>query len=348
LRADVGMAPGSELNYRDLQRAIKSLYATTQFDDVQVRCDVVDNRAVLAFELKERPLLGDVDVTGTARVPAGTLKDQVDLLIGRPIDPALIARAIARMDSVYAAKGFYLARVRAETTTVKEGTKITFVVDEGQRMAVSGVRVDGNKRVSDREIVSAMQTRPEGFWWWRKGEFDDNKYAGDLTERIPQTYGRHGFIDMQLQHDTLVVDRERGKALVDVAINEGPQYVVGDFEINGARRFSGEELRRFYPFGDRGKTLKEAVSGVAGVITRSGTKDPDNVFDQSKWEQATQAVQEAYSNEGYIYAQVRPVVERVKVGKDSVPTVNLRWDIEERTPAIVNRVEILGNDITTE
>jgi outer membrane protein insertion porin family len=28
--------------------------------------------------------------------------------------------------------------------------------------------------------------------------------------------------------------------------------------------------------------------------------------------------------------------------------VNLRWDIVERTPAIVNRVDILGNDITTE
>jgi outer membrane protein insertion porin family len=31
-----------------------------------------------------------------------------------------------------------------------------------------------------------------------------------------------------------------------------------------------------------------------------------------------------------------------------VPTVNLRWEIDERQPAIVNRVEILGNDITSE
>jgi outer membrane protein insertion porin family len=31
-----------------------------------------------------------------------------------------------------------------------------------------------------------------------------------------------------------------------------------------------------------------------------------------------------------------------------VPTVNLRWEVDEKTPAIVNRVEILGNDITNE
>ncbi|HEU4995861.1 MAG TPA: outer membrane protein assembly factor BamA [Gemmatimonadaceae bacterium] len=349
LRGDVGITPGTALNYRTLQRAIKSLFETTQFDDIQVRCRVVSGKSIITFELKERPLLGEVDVRGANRVSVGTLRDQVDMLIGRPIDPAQVARAIAKMDSVYAARGFYLARARAETTTVAAGTKITFLVDEGRRMAVSGVRIDGNARVSDREIVSSMQTRPEGFFWWKKGEFDDNKYAGDVTERIPQTFGRHGFIDMQLTRDTLIVDRARGKALVDLSVTEGPQYRVGEFEVNGARRFSSDELRRFYPFTERGRTLKETVADVAGVLTRTGgPKDPPNVFDQTKWDEATRQVQEAYANEGYIYAQVRPVVERVKVGRDSVPTVNLRWDIDERTPAIVNRVDILGNDITTE
>jgi len=348
LRGDVGISPGSALNYRALQRAIKSLYATAQFEDIQVRCHVAGGQAILTFELKERALLSEVDVRGSDRVAAGTLRDQVDLLIGRPIDPSQVARAVTRMDSVYAARGFYLARTRAETTTVATGTKITFVVDEGQRMAVSGIKVDGNTRISDGEIVSNMQTKPEGFFWWKKGEFDDNKYAGDLTERIPQAYGKHGFIDMQLVRDTLIVDRARGKALVDISVTEGPQYRVGEFEVNGARRFSSDEIRRFYPFDDRGRTLKQTVSEVAGVITRSGSKDPPNVFDQARWEQATQQVQEAYANEGYIFAQVRPVVERIRVGKDSIPTVNLRWDIEERTPAIVNRVDILGNDITTE
>jgi outer membrane protein insertion porin family len=161
-------------------------------------------------------------------------------------------------------------------------------------------------------------------------------------------YGKHGLIDVQVTRDTLVIDRSRGKALVDVSVNEGPQYVVGEFEVNGARRFSSDEIRRFYPFDDKGKTLKQTVGGVAGILRRGGDKDPPNVFDQSKWEEATRQVTDLYANEGYIYAQVHPVIERVRVGPDSVPTVNLRWDIEERTPAIVNRVEIFGNDITTE
>src|SRR6267378_6959298 len=49
LRGDVGIAPGTDLSYRTLQRAIKNLYATAQFDDIQVRCQVVGGRALLTF-----------------------------------------------------------------------------------------------------------------------------------------------------------------------------------------------------------------------------------------------------------------------------------------------------------
>src|SRR5688572_5692329 len=348
LRTDIEIIPGTPFNYRALQRAIRNLYATSQFSDVQVRCEMTSGRTVIAFELVERPLLTDLDVQGPEKVSVGTVRDQVDLLIGRPIDPAQVARVIARIDSVYQAKGYYLAETRVDTTQAEGGAKLTFVVTEGNRLAVSGVRIQGNEKVSDTELVSAMQTRPEGFFWWRKGEFDDNKYTSDLTEKLPQTYGQHGFIDMQVLRDTMIIDRSLGKAMVDISLNEGPQYVVGSFEINGARRFSNEDLRRFYPFVETGRTLRETVTGLTRIFGRGESKDPENTFDVARWQDATRQVQDAYMNEGYIYAQVRPVIERVRVGPDSTPTVNLRWDIEERTPAIVNRVDILGNDVTIE
>jgi outer membrane protein insertion porin family len=297
LRADVGIAPGAALNYRDLQRAIKSLFATTQFEDIQVKCEVAGGRTTLAFEVRERPLLGEVVVRGTDRVSSGTVRDQVDLIVGRPVDPSLVARVVARIDSVYEAKGYYLAEVTVDSTTVSTGLMLTFRVEEGRRLAVSGIRIEGNQLLSDRAIVTEMQTRPEGFFWWKKGEFDDNKYVSDLTERIPQAYGKHGFIDAQVTRDTLVVDRERGKALVEIAVNEGPQYLVGSFEVNGSRRFADADIRRFFPFTDRGRSLRETIGSVAGFIRRR-PRDPENVFDMSRWQEATQQVQELHLRAG--------------------------------------------------
>jgi outer membrane protein insertion porin family len=210
---------------------------------------------------------------------------------------------------------------------------------------VSGIRVEGNEIVPGKSVVGAMATKPEGFFWWRKGDLDNDKFAADISEKIPGLFGSKGFIDAQVLHDTILVDPARGKANIGIKVAEGPRYRVGSFEVTGNRHFSTEDIQRFYPFGDQPTTLTGAVKGLIHVGRGNDDKD---YFDQTAWDDATRRVGEAYANEGYIYANVRPVVDRAKVGKDSVPTVNLRWEIDEKTPAIVNRVEILGNDITAE
>ena len=44
-------------------------------------------------------------------------------------------------------------------------------------------------------IVGAMATQPEGFLWFRKGEFDEDVFTSDLSDELPGYYARRGFID---------------------------------------------------------------------------------------------------------------------------------------------------------
>jgi outer membrane protein insertion porin family len=347
LRSDIGILPKTATNSRALTRALRGLYATNRFeDDLHATCEVIDSKAVLVFHLRERRVLSDVKVTGADKVSAGSVKDRVDLLIGKPVDPAQVAKDVTRIDSLYQSEGYYLAKVRVDTTLVGEdGAILDFHVDEGRRLAISGIEVVGNKALSAGTIVGAISTKPEGFFWWRNGEFDSDKYAEDLAKTIPALYAAHGYIDMSVVRDTLIVDREHGKALVRITVNEGPQYKIGDFEVNGAKRFSNEDIARMYPFTEqKGKTVTQTVKGILG----RGAPEAKDVFNQTAWDDATRKVQEAYANEGYIYASIQPVVERRRVGADSLPKVDLRWEIDEKTPAILNRIDIIGNDVTVE
>src|SRR5215213_10474712 len=169
VRNESALVPGP-VNYRTLERAIKAIYATGQFDDVAASCELESGRAALTFTMKERPLLGAVDVTGTDRLSRGSVKDRVELTAGRPLDPAQVARAVKRIDSLYQAGGYYLARVKPETTVVNGQVNLLFRIDEGRRLAIYGVEINGNAAVRDKTVVKAMQTRPEGFMWWKKGE----------------------------------------------------------------------------------------------------------------------------------------------------------------------------------
>lgn len=342
--ADLGFEPGVALSARAVQVAVKALYSSGQFDAVEVACRISEDgtKAALTVMVRERPILSDVRVTGPRRVSEGTIKDQVELLIGRPVDPALVARAIARMDSVYQEAGYFLARIKVDTAPApNDRVAITFRVDEGRRLAISGLAVKGNAGVPTAAIADELKSKPEGFWWWRKGEYNEEQWAGDLADRLPKLYANRGFIDMQVLKDTVKIDRERGKAYLEVAIDEGRPYKVGRLSVEGNARFSTPEIQKFFPFGDDTPTLTDRLGALFS------TPKPRGRFDKDKWEEATTKLRTAYGNEGYIYANVRPVLER-RTGADSQSVVDLRWIIDERTPAVINRIDIVGNDYTQE
>lgn len=345
IRTAAGLTAHTTLNYRDIQRAIKAIFATGQFDDVQINCLVppAAPKITLAIHVKERPVLSGYTVIGPDRVDQKEIKDRLALAVGRPVDPGVIAKGVERADSLYESKGYYLARIHVDSVVTGDKISITFRVEEGRRLAISGLRVTGNKNLPAADIAGVMESKSEGFWWFRKGEFDDSKYAGDLGERIPALYSSRGFIDFRVLNDSLIIDRQAGKAIIDLTVNEGPRYTIGTFEIIGNKRFSTEELRQYYPFGTQTTTITQKAIGVV----RRTYKNPKNTFDSQKWNDAEAKIHDAYSDEGYIYARIRSVVERVP-GTDTVRTVNLRWEIDEAAPAIVNRIDIEGNDFTYE
>ena len=335
-----GLVPGRFTTYRDIQRAIRALYATGQFDNVRIDQDTTGDRQVLLIRVHERPILMHWTVRGVSRLSEGTVRSKVTLSEARPLDPSAVARARGRIDSLYRARGYYLAQVKVLQTYEAESSRVrvVFDVNEGRRVAISRVTVQGNRHFSSSAVVKAMATRPEGFWWWRKGEYDDDKLRGDMQERLPKFYGEHGFVDFQVLDDTLLVNDSTGKAELVLKVSEGEPYHVGTFEIVGNRRFSTDELTELFPFKTEQRT---------GVLGMGGTTHGAAVFSQAKWDDATTDLYSRYHNEGYIYAQVRNDVIR-RTGADGKPMVDLRWVINEGQPAIINKVEIAGNDITHE
>jgi outer membrane protein insertion porin family len=324
-----GLQPGVATSYRDIQRAITALVRTGQFDDVAIgQADDLAGRVVLVIRVKERPILTRWAVRGVERLSERSVKDRVKLSEGRPLDRAAVERARAAIDSMYHARGYYAATAKViETSPGPAQIGIVFDVEEGNRVAISQVRVEGNQKFNDKSLVKRMATRPEGFFWWQNGQYDDDKLEGDIRERLPAWYGSKGYVDFQVVQDSIAVDSANGKAILHLAVEEGPAYRIGTFQITGNRRFSTEDLMVFYPFGPGGG------SGLP--------------FSTTDWASATENVSTLYGNNGYIYAQVQPEETR-RTGPNGEPLIDLRWNIREGQPATVNRINIVGNDVTHE
>ena len=336
-----GLVRGRPVTYRDVQRAVQALYATAQYDDVSVEQRDEAGRSLLVLRVRERPVVLRWTVTGVDKLSERSVRERVSLAEGRPLDPAALARSRGRIDSLYRAGGYYLARVEARTVYEADSARVrvVFQVEEGRRVAIAQVDFEGNTHFTDEELSGWIKSQPEGFFWFESGEYEDDRLREDVQERLPLQYGQRGYVDFQVLDDTVVVNESTGKATLRIRVSEGDRYTVGTFEVVGNRRFTTPELETFYPFSERG------LSGFLGM--GGGAPGDPVVFDQDEWDGATRKVQTAYYNTGYIYAQVRPDVLR-RTDARGQPVLDLRWVIDEGSPAIVNRIEIRGNDVTHE
>ncbi|MDZ7779742.1 MAG: outer membrane protein assembly factor BamA [Gemmatimonadota bacterium] len=341
-----GVQEGQSITYRDIQRGIKALVETGQFRDVVVRARGSDATApvTLVVEVEEQDVVRSIVMNGLESVSAGQVRDTTGLRTGAPLDRQRILDAKAFIRSELSERGIPFAQIEDRVEPVAGGpgeVDIIFDVTEGHRVTVADVRFEGNERLSDGELTGAMSTRPEGFWWFRSGQYDEVELQTDLEERLPSLYRSRGFLDFQVLSDTLVVDPETGKARLEVMIEEGPQYHLGSFEVDGNSRFATEEIRSFFRSEEGGVFQSLGIGGGDGNLT-------GEVFDAEEFNAAMQQLMEAYRNEGYLYVEVNPVLQRNPAGEDGVATVDASWEIREGEPAIVNRVGITGNEYTYE
>jgi outer membrane protein insertion porin family len=323
-----GLVQHQVTNYRDLQRAVTALFKTGQFDDVSLEQRDLDGKLLLVIHVKERPVLKKWVVKGNERISTGSVRDRIKLVPGHPLDRAAEERARAAIDSMYHAQGYFSASTKVQEIAEDDGQiLVIYNIEEGNRVAISQVVVDGNEEYSDAAVVDHMSTKPEGFFWWQKGQLDDDKLQNDLREKLPAWYGTKGYLDFQVTNDSISVDSATGKAALHLSVEEGQSYNVGKIDVAGNRRFSTDEILQFNPFPDA-----------------LFTKVP---FNAAQWDEATENIRTLYGNSGYIYAQIEPIETR-RIADDGTPYVDLGWNIREGSPATINKIEIVGNDVTHE
>ncbi|MFW6330868.1 MAG: outer membrane protein assembly factor BamA [Gemmatimonadota bacterium] len=348
-----GIRLGDEVTFRTIREAIRRLWVTDQYADVKVYAEEIDpadadSPVRLIVEVEEQPYVAFVEFEGLERVRPRTVRDSVGLRAGQAYDPARVTDAETLVRELLAEKGIRVRSIEHRLEPI-EGVpgeySLVFDVEEGSRVALTEVEIIGNEVFDDGEIEGAMQTREEGFLWFRPGLFDEDALRADLRQNLPEFYGRHGYIDFEVLGDTLIVDASTGKARLEIEIEEGPRYQLVDFDIRGNRQFPTEDLRSYYESA-RGGLL--ASIGIAGIGAERGQVAADRpVFNRTRFDRATEDVSQLYRNQGYLYAQVVPFLERTET-PEGEPAVRVGWDIVEREPAYVNRVAIVGNTRTHE
>lgn len=345
VRALSGIRSGTPIRGLEVQTAIRRLMASGNFESVEVlSADERADRVSLVLQVTERPFIADVSFRGLEHLDGKTVRDTVGFKTNEPLDPGKVLEVERMIRTLLAARGFRVASVDTALTPVtrpENAYRLTFRVREAGRLNVAAVEFQGNDAFGDESLRGEIKTKPEGFLWFRPGKFDRDVLREDLAQRLPDFYGSKGYVDFRVVSDTLLVDTETGKARLVVTVDEGPQYRLGSFVVEGNTAFPTEQLERMFTAQSR------TVLGLP--FGRAGERERGEVFDKQALDAAVGRIQRMYNNQGYLYAQVVPVVERVAADDGrGTPTVDVRLAVSERSPFYINTVSIAGNNFTHE
>ncbi len=331
---------GSSYTIFDIQKAAKELWASGQFRDITAHIEGnVGEQVTLVWEVEEQDLVRNVIISGLVNADADEVGDSTGVRAGLPYSPGRVAAAKDFIRTRLASKGIPFADIveRSEPITNREKEVILYLdVTEGTRITVADVVFEGNDLFSDGDLRSAMSVKPEGFWWWRPGSYDRETLNEDLDVHLPAHYAARGYLDFQVLGDSLIIDPTTGKTRIEVTVDEGTEYHLADFAVSGNRVFPADRLERFFE------------PDEAGLFTTVLGEDELPIFDSIAFQAATAEVAQLYQNEGYLYSQIIPYVNRNPAQDGAPATVNVGWTIREGQQAYIARVDIEGNEYTYE
>lgn len=315
--------PGDEIT-----QAVKRYLNNGLFSDVKMfyRDAPTEGHVIIEVALRERPRLSKVNFVGLKRGDIKDVYDKVAIMEGAQVTPFLIKRAEKYVRDFFVGKGFYNVEVKVNQRNDAEKDNhviLDIVVDKKDKVKVHKLRFHGNEVMSYRKLNKAMKkTNQKGLMnLFRTKKFVKELYEKDLVALVDY-YNEHGYHDARVVRETVVPYGE-DMVDIDVYIEEGGQYFLGDVKWVGNSIYSSDYL---------------------SYVLRMKRGD---VYDTKKMNKRLfeddDAVHNLYMDHGYLFSRITPV--EAKVEGD---TIDIEMRIEEGTQATINEVVITGNDKTKE
>jgi outer membrane protein insertion porin family len=164
----LGVAEGTILNWEELNDNIHRLWERRLIDDIDVQAIPQGEGVKLLITMLERPLLTEVEYVGLKRISQSDIEDQIGrfqirVLEGDSLDLGELYRLGGAIEDIYAEKGYRLALVQYTIREVSPGErKVTFTIDEGDKVKIGEISFDGNTVLSDGKLRKEMEKTKEG------------------------------------------------------------------------------------------------------------------------------------------------------------------------------------------
>jgi len=314
LKLKLGQTYSSQIIKED----IKTLYSLGFFTDIEVDTESFKDGLKVIFSLKEQPIIDKIIFQGRHSLGEYALKNAMKTKADEFLDRTKLKDDIQELTKLYQRKGFSNISVdsKVDIDATSNKANLTILIDEGLKLKVNKISINGNTSFKYKQIIKLMKTRTPLIWPLtiiRGGLYKEDILKEDL-QKIKAFYKRGGFLDVEADYAVEPIKKKR--VSITVNIKEGRKYTVGAINIEGNKIVEEKDIRN---------KLTECL--------------PGEVFSQEGLTEDLSDIQSLYFDKGYIFAQVK---ESTSVDQET-GNVNITYRISENQLGYVDMIKIRGN-----
>ena len=307
---------GDRLDQRRIDEALRAIYATGFFRDVELRRD----GGTLIIVVLERPSIESFTIEGNKDIKTEDLEKSlrnVGLARGKTFNQSTLDEVERFLTDQYYSRGKYGVRVDTRVDELEDNrVRIAIDIVEGKRSRIRQINVVGNEAFDDDELLDILKLRtPNWLSWYRQDDrYSREELSGDL-EKLRSWYLDRGYANFEIDSTQVAIAPDREDMFITVNVKEGEVFRISDVKIAGNLVVPEAEL-------------------LALVQVRRG-----DVFSQRMLTATTELMAFRLGQDGYAFAKIDPVPQLDPETKE----IGITFLVDPGQRAYVRRINFSGS-----
>jgi outer membrane protein insertion porin family len=168
--AKLATKQGQGISGEKLRQDLDVLFKTGFFYDVKIEREAVQGGVQLTYNVVEKPSVVEIVFAGNNEIDSTELQTTAAIKPYEVLNMGRIREAVEKIQKLYEDKGYFLARITPKVDPAgkdglgEEAVKLTFEVQENDKVKVKRITILGNKQIADGKIKGLLQTQEGGFF----------------------------------------------------------------------------------------------------------------------------------------------------------------------------------------
>ena len=314
-----GISVNDDLSENDLNQVLKQLYGSNFFELVSVK---IENN-ILRIKVKEYPIIQNVIYEGIKSSEIlEKVKKEISLKSRSSFNKILLIKDKESMARELKNLGYYFAEINTSVEELNDNkVNLIFNISLGKKAKIKKISFIGNKIYKDKKLKSIILSEEYKFWKFLSGKKFLNEQMIEYDKRLLKNfYLNKGFFNVVINSSFAKMINDQDFELV-FNIEANPKLYFGKLKLNLPTDFSESNYESLNKLFNKLENEPYSLYNVENVLEKI---ENITVNDQ--------------------YESIKATVEETIIDNK----INISFNIKETERIFIERINILGNNITKE